>query len=184
MAGVLKGYRNFLTPIIQAPSETTTDSSSLFNLQGFVRSRERGSQRFYLLLSRTQMFSQFIEDCSFVSDQHSSLEFFDGCVQKVSSVHTHRGPYTLTEALAHFPWLLTHSPWLLAHSPRPSRTPRGSSHTHRGPRALPVAPCTLPVLLPRSPCGSLHAPRGSSHARCDPDTLADTPSLGQMEVER
>ena len=29
------------------------------------------------------MFSQFIEECSFVSDRHACLEFFDECVQKV-----------------------------------------------------------------------------------------------------
>ncbi|XP_069796666.1 DENN domain-containing protein 4B isoform X2 [Narcine bancroftii] len=83
MACSLKGYRSYLTPITQAPSETTTDSSSLFNLQGFLRSRERSSLRFYTLLTKTQLFSQFIEECSFVSDRHASLEFFDGCVDKV-----------------------------------------------------------------------------------------------------
>lgn len=29
------------------------------------------------------MFTQFIEECSFVSDRHACLEFFDECVQKV-----------------------------------------------------------------------------------------------------
>lgn len=32
------------------------------------------------------MFTQFIEECSFVSDRHACLEFFDECVQKVSLV--------------------------------------------------------------------------------------------------
>lgn len=31
------------------------------------------------------MFTQFIEECSFVSDRHACLEFFDECVQKVGS---------------------------------------------------------------------------------------------------
>ncbi|XP_051901548.1 DENN domain-containing protein 4B-like isoform X2 [Pristis pectinata] len=83
MACSLKGYRSYLTPITQAPSETTTDSNSLFNLQGFLKSRDRASLKFYTLLTKTQLFSQFIEECSFVSDRHSSLEFFDGCVEKV-----------------------------------------------------------------------------------------------------
>lgn len=29
------------------------------------------------------MFTQFIQECSFVSDRHACLEFFDECVQKV-----------------------------------------------------------------------------------------------------
>ena len=34
MAALLKGYRNFLRPITQAPSEKATDARSLFDLQG------------------------------------------------------------------------------------------------------------------------------------------------------
>lgn len=34
MSCLLRGYRSFLLPITQAPSDTTTDCSSLFNLQG------------------------------------------------------------------------------------------------------------------------------------------------------
>ncbi|XP_055019247.1 DENN domain-containing protein 4B isoform X2 [Boleophthalmus pectinirostris] len=83
MSLLLKGYRSYLLPITQAPSDTTTDCSNLFNLQGFLKSRERAQQKFYSQLTRTQMFTQFIEECSFVSDRHACLEFFDECVQKV-----------------------------------------------------------------------------------------------------
>ncbi|KAM4568000.1 DENN domain-containing protein 4B [Fundulus diaphanus] len=83
MSCLLRGYRTFLLPITQAPSDTTTDCSSLFNLQGFLKSRERTQQKFYVQLTRTQMFTQFIEECSFVSDRQACLEFFDECVQKV-----------------------------------------------------------------------------------------------------
>ncbi|XP_030637419.1 DENN domain-containing protein 4B [Chanos chanos] len=83
MSCLLKGYRTYLLPITQAPSDRTTDCSSLFNLQGFLKSRDRTQQKFYGQLTRTQMFTQFIEECSFVSDRHASLEFFDECVQKV-----------------------------------------------------------------------------------------------------
>lgn len=83
MSCLLRGYRSFLLPITQAPSDRTTDCSSLFNLQGFLKSRDRTQQKFYTQLTRTQMFTQFIEECSFVSDRHVSLEFFDECVQKV-----------------------------------------------------------------------------------------------------
>lgn len=34
-------------------------------------------------MTKTQMFSRFIEECSFVSDKDASLAFFDECVDKV-----------------------------------------------------------------------------------------------------
>lgn len=37
-AAILKGYRSFLRPITQAPSEKATDASSLFDLQGTLGS--------------------------------------------------------------------------------------------------------------------------------------------------
>uniref|UniRef100_A0A8C5G5R9 DENN/MADD domain containing 4B n=1 Tax=Gouania willdenowi TaxID=441366 RepID=A0A8C5G5R9_GOUWI len=85
MSCLLRGYRSFLLPITQKPSDTTTDCSSLFNLQGFLKSRDRTQQKFYSQLTKTQMFMQFVEECSFVSDRHACLEFFDECVQKVRS---------------------------------------------------------------------------------------------------
>uniref|UniRef100_A0A8C4DV23 DENN/MADD domain containing 4A n=1 Tax=Dicentrarchus labrax TaxID=13489 RepID=A0A8C4DV23_DICLA len=84
MAAILRGYRSYLLPITQAPSEKTTDASSLFDIQGFLKSRDRSHQRFYSLMTKTQMFSRFIEECSFVSDKDASLAFFDECVDKVS----------------------------------------------------------------------------------------------------
>ncbi|KAM7138455.1 LOW QUALITY PROTEIN: DENN domain-containing protein 4B [Macrochelys suwanniensis] len=83
MACVLKGYRSFLLPITRAPCDTTHDCSSLFFLQGFLKSRDRAYQKFYWQLLRTQLFTQFIQECSFVSDRHACLEFFDTCVDKV-----------------------------------------------------------------------------------------------------
>ncbi|XP_055756107.1 C-myc promoter-binding protein-like isoform X3 [Salvelinus fontinalis] len=85
MAAILKGYRSYLRPITQAPSEKTTDASSLFDLQGFLKSRDRSHQKFYSLMTKTQMFIRFIEECSFVSDKDASLAFFDDCVDKVDS---------------------------------------------------------------------------------------------------
>ncbi|XP_032443389.1 C-myc promoter-binding protein isoform X1 [Xiphophorus hellerii] len=83
MAAILRGYRSYLQPITQAPSEKTTDVTSLFDLQGFLKSRDRSHQRFYSLMTKTQMFSRFIEECSFVSDKDASLAFFDECVDKL-----------------------------------------------------------------------------------------------------
>ncbi|XP_035746408.1 DENN domain-containing protein 4B [Egretta garzetta] len=68
--------RTFLTP-------AGRDAGSLFALQGFLKSRERAYHRFYGQLLRTQLFTQFIEDCSFASDRDPCLEFFDTCVDKV-----------------------------------------------------------------------------------------------------
>ncbi|XP_041639730.1 C-myc promoter-binding protein-like isoform X4 [Cheilinus undulatus] len=85
MAAILKGYRSFLRPITQAPSEKATDASSLFDLQGFLKSRDRSHQKFYSLMTKTQMFIRFIEECSFVSDKDASLAFFDDCVDKVDA---------------------------------------------------------------------------------------------------
>lgn len=87
MAAILRGYRSYLLPITQAPSEKTTDASSLFDLQGFLKSRDRSHLRFYSLMMKTQMFSRFIEECSFVSDKDASLAFFDECVDKMDSEH-------------------------------------------------------------------------------------------------
>ncbi|XP_075431471.1 C-myc promoter-binding protein isoform X3 [Ascaphus truei] len=83
MASILKGYRSYLRPITQAPSETATDASSLFELQGFLKSRDRSHHKFYNMMTKTQMFIRFIEECSFVSDKDASLAFFDDCVEKV-----------------------------------------------------------------------------------------------------
>ncbi|KAH0620096.1 hypothetical protein JD844_014692 [Phrynosoma platyrhinos] len=88
MASILKGYRSYLRPITQAPSETATDASSLFELQGFLKSRDRSHQKFYTMMTKTQMFIRFIEECSFVSDKDASLAFFDDCVNKVDTDRT------------------------------------------------------------------------------------------------
>ncbi|XP_075301415.1 DENN domain-containing protein 4B isoform X1 [Opisthocomus hoazin] len=83
MACALRGYRSFLRPIALAPAPAGRDAGSLFALQGFLKSRERAYHRFYGQLLRTQLFTQFIEDCSFASDRDPCLEFFDTCVDKV-----------------------------------------------------------------------------------------------------
>ncbi|EMP34050.1 DENN domain-containing protein 4C [Chelonia mydas] len=83
MASILKGYRTFLKPITQAPSNKTTAADSLFDLQGFLKSRDRAYTKFYMLLTKTQIFSRFIEECSFVSDKDTSLAFFDDCIEKL-----------------------------------------------------------------------------------------------------
>ncbi|XP_075801856.1 DENN domain-containing protein 4C isoform X2 [Microtus pennsylvanicus] len=83
MASVLKGYRSYLRPITEAPSNKATAVDSLFDRQGFLKSRDRAYTKFYTLLSKTQIFIRFIEECSFVSDKDTGLAFFDDCIEKL-----------------------------------------------------------------------------------------------------
>ncbi|XP_039291612.1 DENN domain-containing protein Crag isoform X2 [Nilaparvata lugens] len=85
MATILKGYRSYLLPIIKAPTIGTTDTNSLFDLQGFLRSRDRAYHKFFTMTMRTQMFIRFIEERSFVSDMDAGLAFFDECTEKVEN---------------------------------------------------------------------------------------------------
>uniref|UniRef100_A0A8C1ZET4 DENN/MADD domain containing 4A n=1 Tax=Cyprinus carpio TaxID=7962 RepID=A0A8C1ZET4_CYPCA len=69
-------------------SRTLHLMSLTFNMAffaGFLKSRDRSHQKFYTLMTKTQMFIRFIEECSFVSDKDASLAFFDDCVDKVDS---------------------------------------------------------------------------------------------------
>ncbi|KAM4053057.1 DENN domain-containing protein 4C isoform 2-T2 [Anomaloglossus baeobatrachus] len=83
MASILKGYRTYLKPITEAPSKKATAVDSLFDRQGFQRSRDRAYVKFYTQLMTTQIFIRFIEECSFVSDKDTSLAFFDDCIEKL-----------------------------------------------------------------------------------------------------
>lgn len=82
MVSILKGYRKFLKAISKAPSVGATDPNALFDLNSFLRSRDKSHHKFYQLLMRTQMFIRFIEECSFVSDGDQGLAFFDECSEK------------------------------------------------------------------------------------------------------
>ncbi|XP_037707028.1 DENN domain-containing protein 4C isoform X2 [Choloepus didactylus] len=83
MATILKGYRTYLRPITEAPSNKATAADSLFDRQGFLKSRDRAYTKFYTLLSKTQIFIRFIEECSFVSDKDTGFAFFDDCIEKL-----------------------------------------------------------------------------------------------------
>jgi hypothetical protein len=50
---ILSGYSNFLIPITSAPTVGCTDVKSLFDQDGFLRSRERNYHKFYEMLMRT-----------------------------------------------------------------------------------------------------------------------------------
>lgn len=85
MVSTLKGYRSFLVPITKAPTVGTTDPQALFNLNEFLRSREKTHHKFFSMLMHTQMFIRFIEERSFVSDGDQSLAFFDECIERISN---------------------------------------------------------------------------------------------------
>ncbi|CAH2087462.1 unnamed protein product [Euphydryas editha] len=84
MAVTLQGYRSYLIPITKAPTVGTTDPHALFHMDAFLRSRDKTHQRFYALIMRTQMFTRFIEERSFVCDADQGLTFFDECIERVA----------------------------------------------------------------------------------------------------
>ena len=84
MTSVLGGYRSNLLPIMRAPTAEVTDVGNLFDIPAFLRSRDKSYHQFYNLVMKTQMFTRFIEECSFVSDVNTSIAFFDECVERVA----------------------------------------------------------------------------------------------------
>lgn len=85
MASILKGYRDYLVPISKAPTSRATDPDALFQMNAFLRSRDKAHHKFFQMLMKTQMFIKFIEERSFVSDGDHNLAFFDECAEKVSA---------------------------------------------------------------------------------------------------
>lgn len=85
MATILRGFRSYLLPITRAPTIGATDPTSLFDFDGFMSSRDRNYSQFYQLITRTQMFTRYIEERSFVSDKDTSLAFFDDCEEKLTA---------------------------------------------------------------------------------------------------
>ncbi|XP_059061581.1 DENN domain-containing protein Crag isoform X2 [Achroia grisella] len=85
MASTLQGYRSYLIPITKAPTVGTTDPHALFHMDAFLSSRDKTHRSFYALMMRTQMFTRFIEERSFVCDVDQGLTFFDECIERVAS---------------------------------------------------------------------------------------------------
>lgn len=85
MASILRGYKDFLVPISKAPQAGATDTSALFQLNAFLRSRDKAHHKFFQLLMKTQMFIRFIEERSFVADGDHNLTFFDECAERVGA---------------------------------------------------------------------------------------------------
>lgn len=83
MASTLRGYKEYLVPISKAPKIGATDTTALFQMNAFLRSRDKAHHKFFQLLMKTQMFIRFIEERSFVSDGDHNLTFFDECAERV-----------------------------------------------------------------------------------------------------
>ncbi|XP_026750235.2 DENN domain-containing protein Crag isoform X2 [Galleria mellonella] len=85
MACTLQGYRSYLIPITKAPTVGTTDPHALFHMDAFLSSRDKTQRGFFALMMRTQMFTRFIEERSFVCDVDQGLTFFDECIERVAT---------------------------------------------------------------------------------------------------
>ena len=73
MVEILSGYKSYLLPIKSMPTVGATDVPNLFNQSGFLNSRDKNFHRFYNMLMKTQMFTQFINERSFVSETNAAL---------------------------------------------------------------------------------------------------------------
>ncbi|WKY05599.1 hypothetical protein Q1695_006083 [Nippostrongylus brasiliensis] len=84
MASLMRGYQAFLRPIKSAPaSVSATDTGNLFDLDGFLRSRDKSGAEFFKRFVATQSFIRFIEERCFISDKSTFNAFFDDCITKV-----------------------------------------------------------------------------------------------------
>ena len=57
--------------------------SEIKPISEFMKGQDKSYNKLYALLLKTQAFSRFIEERSFVSDRDSSLVFFDQCLSRV-----------------------------------------------------------------------------------------------------
>ncbi|VDO72217.1 unnamed protein product, partial [Heligmosomoides polygyrus] len=86
MASLMRGYQSFLKPIKSAPaSVSATDTGNLFDLDGFLKSRDKSGVEFFKRFGATQSFIRFIEERSFISDKSTFNAFFDDCIAKVDA---------------------------------------------------------------------------------------------------
>ncbi|CAJ0918578.1 unnamed protein product, partial [Mesorhabditis belari] len=61
MASIMRGYQAFLRPIVSAPKcKSATDTGNLFDIDGFLRTRDKEKQEFYRRFCSTQSFIRFI----------------------------------------------------------------------------------------------------------------------------
>lgn len=83
MVEILRDFRNFLRPVTEKPKHGGAES--LFDVEAFMRSKDKSYHQFYNVVVRTQMFSRLVEERSFVSENDQSLAFFDECCDRCDS---------------------------------------------------------------------------------------------------
>ncbi|CAD5226693.1 unnamed protein product [Bursaphelenchus xylophilus] len=84
MCHLMMNYVDHLKPITSSPKTVNaTDMNTLFDLDNFLKSRDKNSQEFYRRFSETQCFIRFIEERSFISDKNVYNVFFDDCAEKM-----------------------------------------------------------------------------------------------------
>ncbi|XP_069986699.1 DENN domain-containing protein Crag isoform X6 [Penaeus vannamei] len=138
-ATILKGYSHYLLPIVSAKAGAACDTSSLFDIDAFVKSRDKNYHKFYQLMVNTQMFSKFIEERSFVSDKDASLAFFDDCAEKVVEDDTTIRLLELEPAQSEHTLFLP--------PPEPISLPEGMTYSYNGFPKL--KPELFPLLEPK-----------------------------------
>ncbi|KAL5255927.1 hypothetical protein ACHWQZ_G011222 [Mnemiopsis leidyi] len=82
-ATLLRGYTDYLLPVLESKDKNFCNAENLFNIGKFIASREEIQRPFYKKLLSTQMFNCFIISRSFISDSDETLEFFDGCIERL-----------------------------------------------------------------------------------------------------
>lgn len=86
MCSLMENYTDHLRPIQASPKHfNATDTNALFNLESFIKSRDKNALEFYNKFAETQCFIRFIEERSFISDKNVYNVFFDDCVTKIKS---------------------------------------------------------------------------------------------------
>ncbi|XP_003740678.2 DENN domain-containing protein 4C [Galendromus occidentalis] len=83
MVETLRDFRQFLRPVTEKPKNVTAET--LFDVENFLRTKDKAHEEFYFLLVETQMFSRLVEERSFLSENDHSLAFFDQCCDQCDS---------------------------------------------------------------------------------------------------
>lgn len=85
MATILRGFRSYLLPITRASPVGAEDPASHFDFEGFLMSCDPSSTQFYQLITKTQMFTNYIEARRFAPEEDTSYAFFDCCEERLAA---------------------------------------------------------------------------------------------------
>ena len=97
------GYSDHLTPYLHPPERNTaTNVNRLFDMNSFLRSRDKYAADFFRRFTETQCFNRFIEERSFLSERSVYNIFFDDSVHRVDEAAAQgvQTPVSLLDASA------------------------------------------------------------------------------------